>query len=292
MIFLANLQQWQASESNATMSENLLKKDLEIQLVESSNQVPRQNLLYVLTAVIYLAGIIIAEIATSVVTFEIGLIYYGSLLILLVIHAANESGNRLYGFLQGLIIVCVIRLLSLLMPLTGLPLGVWLLMMLLCLYTIIVFLTDRLQLTLADIGLNMREPIVQVVVAFTGIAIGLAQYQLLLSGQLFQMLTTHEVSLAGMLVMNSAAVADELIFRGLLLQTTIPILGPWAGVFISIVYATMHWGHSSLLNVGFIFVVSLFYTWIARKTGSILGITVSHLLASSILFLSFATALG
>ena len=274
------------------MSENLLKKDLEIQLVESSNQVPRQNLLYVLTAVIYLAGIIIAEIATSVVTFEIGLIYYGSLLVLLVIHAANESGNRLYGFLQGLIIVCVIRLLSLLMPLTGLPLSVWLLMMLLCLYTIIVFLTDRLQLTLADIGLNMRKPIVQVVVAFTGIVIGLAQYQLLLSGQLFQMLTTQEVSLAGMLVMNSAAVADELIFRGLLLQTTIPILGPWAGVFISIVYATMHWGHGSLLNVGFIFVVSLFYTWIARKTGSILGITVSHLLASSILFLSFATALG
>ena len=78
-------------------SEDSLSRQSGSQFLDVAAQGSRQHL-YLATAVVYLLGLIVAETATVFVSFEIGIIYYSGLLLLILLHTAYESGTPLFGF--------------------------------------------------------------------------------------------------------------------------------------------------------------------------------------------------
>ncbi len=56
-------------------------------------------------------------------------------------------------------------------------------------------------------------------------------------------------------------------------------------LYVSGLFAILHMGFLSWLDVIFVFSVALFLSWVVKKTGSLLGVTLSHGITNIMLFL-------
>jgi hypothetical protein len=80
---------------------------------------------------------------------------------------------------------------------------------------------------------------------------------------------------------------EELIFRGVLQYTALQQLGRAGVIYVSAVYAVLYLGYRSVLNIFFVFSVALIFAWFVWRSGSILGVSLSHGLANVTLYLVF-----
>ena len=78
---------------------------------------------------------------------------------------------------------------------------------------------------------------------------------------------------------------EELIFRGVLQRSAVQAFSGWGIVYVSLLFAILHMGFLSWLDIIFVFAVALFFGWVVKKTGSLLGVTLSHGLTNIVLFL-------
>jgi hypothetical protein len=66
-----------------------------------------------------------------------------------------------------------------------------------------------------------------------------------------------------------------------------PKTGEKAGVIgVTAVYALLHIGWLSMLDVIFVFAIGLFFGFLTLKTGSIIGVSLSHGITNVLLFLA------
>ena len=65
---------------------------------------------------------------------------------------------------------------------------------------------------------------------------------------------------------------EELIFRGVLQTATRPILGRLNWIYASLVFAALHIGYQSALDLAFVFGVGLLYGWVFERSRCIVGI--------------------
>ncbi len=245
--------------------------------------------LHFLIALIYLIGIIQAELASVLLSPSIGFIFYAALLSLLLLHASREAAHPLYGTLLGLILVAVMRLLTFTTPPANFPYSSWLLIILLSVFTSTLMLARMVKLSRADIGVSFRKLVIQILVAPTGIVFGYVQYLIWASTPTMQRLPLDEVNPANVAILISAAILSELLFRGVFQRIAQPTLRAWSGVYVSIIYAVMYIGYGSAPGVTAVLVMALFYALVRVKTNSILGALVSHVLANSVLIFCIAT---
>lgn len=77
---------------------------------------------------------------------------------------------------------------------------------------------------------------------------------------------------------------EELIFRGVMQTVTRPFLGRWNWVYVSVIFAVLHIGYQSYIDVVFVFGAGLLYGWVVERTRSIIGVSISHGLANVVLF--------
>jgi membrane protease YdiL (CAAX protease family) len=77
---------------------------------------------------------------------------------------------------------------------------------------------------------------------------------------------------------------EELIFRGVMQTATRPILGRWNWVYVSAIFAVLHIGYQSYIDILFVFAVGLLYGWVFERTRSIIGISIAHGVANVVLF--------
>ena len=56
-------------------------------------------------------------------------------------------------------------------------------------------------------------------------------------------------------------------------------------VYVSFIFAILHMGFLSWLDIAFVFLVALFFGWMVKKTGSLLGVTLSHGITNILLYL-------
>ena len=78
---------------------------------------------------------------------------------------------------------------------------------------------------------------------------------------------------------------EEFIFRGVLQRTAMEVFGRWGIIYVSLLFAVMHIGFLSLIDVTFVFAVALFFGWVVKKTGSLFGVTLAHGITNIILYL-------
>ena len=127
-----------------------------------------------------------------------------------------------------------------------------------------------------DVGLQVRRLPLQIAVALTGIPLGLAGYLILEPQTLVIGLTWGDVVLPGIIFVVCVGFVQELIFRGVMQRASGEVLGRWGILYISLLFAILSMGQLSVLNMVFMFGVAVYFSWVVKETGSLLGVSVAH----------------
>jgi uncharacterized protein len=244
------------------------------------------------TAATYLAALTLAETMTVFFEARLGMILHGLLLIALLAQASLSRKKVQHRFLVALALAPLIRLLSLTMPLPTFPFVYW--------YFVVggpllisAFLATRLAgLNLNRIGLHWRGLPLQILVGLTGLGLGYLEYLILRPEPLADALTLRAIWLPALVLLVFTGLLEEIIFRGVMQHTALRSLGRAGFLYVAVVFAVLHFGYHSLLDVAFVFAAALFFGWVVLRSGSLIGVTLSHGLTNISLFLVFPLLLA
>jgi len=194
-----------------------------------------------------------------------------------------------------LLLVPMIRIMSFGLPLAALPKMSW------YFFTSIPIFAAMFLITRAkddawnreELGLTLRQWPIQLGVALAGIAIGWLEYFILTPAPLSTALSLQAIWLPALILLICSGFLEELLFRGLLQSAAIPVIGRWPALFfISTLFAVLHIGYASVIDVLFVFAVGLSFALVVERTRSIFGVTLAHAIANISLYLIFPHLLG
>jgi len=234
------------------------------------------------TFLTYLGLILAVELQTVWVAPNLGTLYYGFLLVIIVhqyLVAANDP-NR--DALLLLATIPMLRMLAMAMPvglvpplaryfMVGIPvaLGVFLLI-------------RKTKMNWGEIGI--RLPVIRkkdliwenILIALSGVPLGIIGYYFGDPIPLVTAGTWQEILIGILVVFIFIASLEEIVFRGILLRTLYRQFGALGIIMSTIVYLVLF---ASSHSIGMIFImgfVSLLYSWNALESGSVLAIIISH----------------
>ena len=238
-----------------------------------------------LLAMVYLFALTAAEFWTLVITPGFGLWVNSALLAILIVHTALIWRRPYYKLFLSLTMVPLVRLVSLSMPLAGLPLIYWYLVTSVPLVVSALMVARAAGFSARQIGLTPRGLPIQLAVAGSGLLFGYAEYRLLGPDLLVQANTWAGLLFPALILLLCTGFVEELIFRGVMQRAAREALGDWALWYVAALFAMLHMGHAVWLDIPFVFVVAMFFAWVVAKTRSIVGVTVAHGLTNIMLFL-------
>jgi membrane protease YdiL (CAAX protease family) len=141
-----------------------------------------------------------------------------------------------------------------------------------------------------DLGLALparRAFPLQLGIALTGIPLGFAEYLILRPIDWLPGGFVLTAFLGGVLVLLFATgVAEEVLFRGILLRRATDQLGRLPGLlFATVAFSLMHLFYNSPLDLALVFSVGLLYGTLVLRTKSLWGVIMSHTFDNVILYL-------
>ncbi len=235
--------------------------------------------------IIYLLAIAIAETVTVFFTPLWGIISHIIILVVLILHSALASEHRYQQLVLALALVPLVRIMSLSMPLSNIPQIWWYPIIYAPLLAAVIVVIRLTGYRLEDVGLAFKLLPFQLAVGLTGILFGVAEYFILAPEAMATEFTWQEIWLPALILLVCTGFVEELIFRGVLQRTAVEAFGGWGIVYVSLLFAILHMGFLSWIDVAFVFLVALFFGWVVKKTGSLLGVTLSHGITNIVLYL-------
>jgi hypothetical protein len=237
--------------------------------------------------IFYLIFIAVAETVTSFIDPSYGLFFHSVILVsLLVLSAFWHRVNPASNLFLSLSLAPLIRILSLSLPLTYFPRYAWYLVASVPVLAATLTMMRVQRMGLGDVGITFRKPLAQAGIALTGIPFGIIEYSILKPEPLAPGLSTWELVLLAAALVFSTGFVEELVFRGVLQNSAVKTMGEKAGIVgVTAVFAALHIGWLSILDVAFVFSIGLFFGYLVLKTGSIIGVSLSHGLTNVFLFL-------
>jgi hypothetical protein len=244
-------------------------------------------------AVGYLGMLIVTETLTTLVVPQIGLLLYtGLLLYLLFLVLQWWEYPPMRRLLVCLIFAPLIRMISLSMPLVGFPMTYWYLATSIPLFAAVLYARRMLELPWQETGMQLGRGhpalaiIVQMLISLVGLIFGYTEYHILQPAPLVGSLTWQHVWFPALVLMVSTGFFEELLFRGVMQRVARETLGVWGSILlVSLIFAILHIGYQSLLDLLFVFVAGLFFGVMFEWTRSLIGITIAHGLTNIILFI-------
>ncbi|MGA2158554.1 MAG: CPBP family intramembrane glutamic endopeptidase [Dehalococcoidia bacterium] len=235
---------------------------------------------------LYLVAITATETLTIFLYPLVGIIAYSLILITFIIQSVFIEDPVKRNLVLALSLVPLVRILSLAMPLGQLSL----------VYRFPLIYTPLLAATItvmwvtglkpSTVGLNLRYWPYQVAGGLiTGIGIGITEYLIIGTSPLINRLTFQEFWLPALILLFTTGLVEELIFRGILQHLAETMMGRQGIVYVSLIFAVLHFGFFSWGDVVFVFFVALFFAATVKRTGSLLGAILSHGVANIVLFL-------
>ena len=238
-----------------------------------------------LTAAIALGAIAFGEAVTEAVDPRAGIGVHAVVLTALMVQACLVRDERLFRLLVALCLAPLIRILSLSMPLGQISVVYWYAIIAVPLLAGALAVARTLNLSRSELGLSIGHLRVQVVVGLAGFLFGITEYLILRPAPLIESPSLWEALLPGLILLVGTGFVEELIFRGILQAATRASLGRWNIVYVSVLFAVLHLGYHSALDVAFVFAVGLLFGVVVRWTGSLVGVTISHGITNITLFL-------
>jgi membrane protease YdiL (CAAX protease family) len=140
----------------------------------------------------------------------------------------------------------------------------------------------------ASVGLGWGRRLPwQMAVGFSGLSLGFVEYYILRPQPLAQALSFQQVWLPALILLVFTGFLEELIFRGLMQRAAIAVLNRAGLLYVSLLFAALHIGYRSLLDIAFVFCVGLYFSVAVERTRSLFGVTLAHGLTNVALFLVF-----
>lgn len=254
-------------------------------------EMSRQTFL-AMVALAYLAAIALAELLTTYADPRLGMALHCLLLLLLLLHSSRVADQQERAFLLCLAFAPLIRVLSLSLPLTPFPAMYWYLLTSVPLFAAALVAGRTMGYRWGDLGLTLRAWPLQAVIGLTGLAFGAVEYLILRPEPLARIPTWRHLWAPALILLVCTGLLEEIIFRGLLQRAAVETLHRWGMAYVAFLFATLHIGYRSIVDVLFVLVVGLFFGWTVQRTRSLLGVTLSHGLTNIVLFLVMPFLLG
>jgi len=237
-------------------------------------------------AIVYLAAVILAEVVAVFFDPLWGIISHIVILTAVTVYASMVGEQTRQRLFLSLALIPLVRIIGWCMPLVDIPLIWWYPIIYVPLAVAAFVLMRVLGYRMTDVGLNFKRLPFQLAIVFTGVIFGFGEYFILRGeAEAAHVVLQESQVLAGFLLLTCTGFVEELIFRGVLQRSIAPLWG-WGGlIYISLLFASLHMIHNSLLDLAFVFVVALFLAWVVKKTGSLLGVTLAHGVTNIMLYL-------
>lgn len=228
----------------------------------------------------YIGAVVAAEAIGAFVAPLAGVAGHALLIVALLAHYVYSEGARYQRLLPALALVPILRVLSMVMPVRFLPEPFWYALIGLPLLVAVLLAAQLLALGPGELGLHARGWPRQLLIAASGLPLGLAAA--LLAPQLaFVSLSGAPLGMLLMLVALALmlGLAEELLFRGVLLRAADQALGPAGGLLCaSLLSAAVYLGTRSIAVLALAALVGLFLGWCAQRSGGIWGAIGAHTL--------------
>ena len=235
---------------------------------------------------VYITLIIFAETITSFVDPGYGLLVHSLILVSLLVLSSLKVGKNPSKLYLSLSLAPLIRIISLSVPLTGFPSYSWYIVVNIPVLVATLAMMRVQGIGFKDAGIRFRKPWVVVVIALTGLSIGFIDYYILRPESLAIGLSTVDFTFLAIGLGLSTGFVEELVFRGIMQRNAIEAFGERTGLIgVTAVFATLHIGWLSMPDLVFVFMVGLFYGYVALETGNIVGVTLSHGITNIVLFM-------
>jgi membrane protease YdiL (CAAX protease family) len=243
-------------------------------------------------ALAYLVGIALAELLVTYAEPRLGLLVHCVLLTALLLHSSRVKTKDERAFLLTLAFAPLIRLLSLSMPLPQFPAIYWYLITSVPLFASALVAGRTLGYSWRELGLHLHGLPLQAVIGLSGLAFGAVEYLILRPAPLAPALEWAYLWQPALILLVCTGLLEELIFRGLQQRAAGDGLGRWGIVYVSLVFAVLHVGYRSVVDVLFVLGVGLFFAWIVQRTRSLVGVTLAHGGTNIMLFLIMPFLVG
>jgi uncharacterized protein len=234
---------------------------------------------------LYLVLIMAAELLITFTRPLSGLFLHAVLVVLLTLHATLGRSVAKRQLFLVLVIVPLLRLLTLSLPLAGLPWFAWYAVVSSLLLVAAVIMVRQLRLTSAALGLRPCNTRLQLLLIGLGPGLGLCEYLILKPAPLILFSSWQDIWVPTLVLIVFTGFSEEFIFRGLLQSVTQPVLGSWTIGYGALLFAVMHIGYRSVIDILFVFGVGLLFGKIVAWSGSLLGVSLAHGLTNVILLI-------
>ena len=226
-----------------------------------------------------------AEIATNLPFLVMGVICHAAILTALIVHSSltAESANR--KLLLALCLAPLTRILSLSMPLAQFSPIYWYLIIYPPLFLAAWVAMRQLNFTARETGLTARRLPLQLLVMLTGVTFGVVEYFILKPEPLISELYWGEMLLPALVLLIGTGFTEEFICRGVIQRASVEALGRWGIPYVALIFALLHLIHGSAIDIVFVFAIALFFGWVVNRTGSLLGVSLSHGITNISLYL-------
>jgi hypothetical protein len=232
----------------------------------------------------YLFLAMIAELVIAFVDLHIGQILYALLLGALFVYVYLASQNNSRKLALALVLGPMIRILSVSLPLSEVPLIWWYPSIGMPLLIAAGLIVHHLGMLPHELGFRRSNLLIEGMIGLSGLALGAYGYTLLQPAPLAAQFSLEAIIVPALILVIFTGFAEEFIFRGLLQTLARQLLGFKGLVFVALLFAVLHIGYRSLpiflavLSFGLVAGCAVLYTQ------SILGVTIAHSLTNIMLF--------
>lgn len=205
----------------------------------------------------------------------------------------QDEESAEYRFYLSLLLIPLIRLLSLSLPLAAWSQTSWYFVVSVPLFTGMFVMIRRFNFGRDDLLLGKFRWLPELAIGLIGVPLGLMEFLILDPIPLIPAFSLRAFIVPALTLLICTGLLEELLFRGLLEKTSTAVLPSAAALwFVSGLFAVLHIGYASLLDVLFVFSVGFLFGILSRKTNSILGVTIAHGLTNIGMFLVWPFILG
>lgn len=283
------IKNWKKALDDIDQSIKLLKQIGRTQSISGEIQYSVQkirhlNFILGLLSLVYLLIFACLEFTTFYVSVPIGILYSCIVLFAIIINASISPFTTHRDFLLALCLIPLLRTVSSVVPVSEIPEIYRYIVIAITIFAGVIAVSRNSGYSLDDIGLSCKKPVIQVLIALLGIGLGILDYFIFRPESLISTLTVQTVILPAFILVLAKGFLVELIFRGVL-QRSASALGSWGWVYVAAVYTIGQIGQKSIYHGIFTLLVSLLFGWVVKKTGSIVGVSVSQGLISVALYL-------
>lgn len=266
------------------VKQETINKKIENLSIERGKQKTSRN--EKILAVGYVLALILAEVTVTFVNKETGLVIEAIILMALLVNSSINVSHTFSVLLRSMMALPMIRIIGLSIPLMQIQPLYWFPIIALPLFASSYTIMKNQGLTRQHIGLIWGNKKLQFLIALTGIFLGTIEYIILQPKPLIGVLNPINLITASIILVISTGLAEELLFRGIIQKNAENTFGIFLGLlYTAVLFTALHIGWDNFYDLIFVFSVAIFYGYAFQKTRSIVGITLSHGISNSFLFL-------